>query len=133
MQTLVANNSRILRIKNAKFSGYCFMWTQIYREIFKSALAYRSWKKYLKYFSDVIILASQSSTVFCWKNKYSEVLNGDVHGTSTGSRCETSWGKNYGTFLELPRDVGHTSFLNLTQKHIKLTLTGYSSIYSELL
>ena len=34
------NNSIILRIKNAKFSGYCFHITQRYSEIFKSALVY---------------------------------------------------------------------------------------------
>ena len=33
-------NTRILRIKNAKFSGIAFMWTQTYSEIFKSALVY---------------------------------------------------------------------------------------------
>ena len=27
-------------IKNAKFSGHCFIWTQIYWKIFKSALVY---------------------------------------------------------------------------------------------
>ena len=27
-----------------------------------------------------------------------------------------------------PRDVGHICFLNSTQKHIKLTLTGYSRL-----
>ena len=33
LQTLRANNSRILRIKNAKFSGYCFYtYTNIYRD-----------------------------------------------------------------------------------------------------
>ena len=28
-------------------------------------------------------------------------------------------------------DVGHICFLNSTQKHIKLTVTGYSRLYSE--
>ena len=40
LQTSQANNPRILKIKNAKFSGYSFLWTQAYREIFKSALLY---------------------------------------------------------------------------------------------
>ena len=30
------------------------------------------------------------------------------------------------------RDVGHTCFSNPTKNHIKLTLTGYSRLYSEL-
>ena len=56
----------------------------------------------------------------------------DVHGASTGTSCGTSRGPNDGTFWGRPRDVGHICFLNSTQKHIKLTLTGYSRIYSEL-
>ena len=41
IQASRANNSIIFRIKNAKFSGYCFyMDTIICREIFKSALVY---------------------------------------------------------------------------------------------
>ena len=31
---------RILRIKNAKLSGYCFYMNRTYTEIFKSALVY---------------------------------------------------------------------------------------------
>ena len=58
---------------------------------------------------------------------YSKVLNGDVHDTSTGPSCGTSRGTNDGTFWERPRDLGHILFLNSTQKHIKLTLTSYSS------
>ena len=73
-----------------------------------------------------------SITNFYWKNKYLKALNGNVHGTSTGPSCGTSWGPNDGTFWGRPRDVGHVCFLNLTQKYIKLTLTGYSRLYSEL-
>ena len=40
LQTSWADDSRILRIKNAKFSGYCFDMNTTYREIFKSALVY---------------------------------------------------------------------------------------------
>ena len=69
---------------------------------------------------------------FYWKNKYAKVLHGDVHGTSTGPSCGTSRGPDDGTFWGRPRDVGHTCFLNSTQKHISLTLTGYSRLYSEL-
>ena len=64
-----------------------------------------------------------SITVFYSKNKFSKVLNGDVHRTSTGPSCETSWRPNGGTFRGRPRDVSHKCFLNPTQKHIKLTLT----------
>ena len=71
-------------------------------------------------------------TVFYWKNKYSKVLNGDVDGTSMGPSCWTFWGPSDGTFWGRPQDIGHTCFLNPTQKHIKLTLTGYSRLYSEI-
>ena len=41
MQTSRVNNSRVLIIKNAKLSGYCFyMNPKIYYEIFKSALVH---------------------------------------------------------------------------------------------
>ena len=36
-------------------------------------------------------------SVFYRKNKYSKVLDGDVHGTCTGSSCGTSRGPNDGT------------------------------------
>ena len=68
------------------------------------------------------------TTAFYWKNKYSKVLNGDVHGMSTGPSCGRFRGPNDVTFWERLRDVGHTCFLNSTQKHIKLTLTGYSRL-----
>ena len=71
-------------------------------------------------------------TVFYCENKCSKVLNGDAHETSTGPSCGTSRGPNDGTFWGHPREVGHTCFLNPTQKHIKLTLTGYSRLHSEL-
>ena len=64
------------------------------------------------------LLLYTSVTVFCWKNKYAKVLNGDVYGTSTGPSCRTSPGQNDGTFWGRPRDVGHAWFLDSTQKHI---------------
>ena len=70
--------------------------------------------------------------IFHWKNKYSKALNADVHGTSTGRSCVTSRGSNDATFWGYPREFGHIYFLNPTLKHIKLTLTGYSRLYSEL-
>ena len=73
-----------------------------------------------------------SIAVFYWKNKYSKVVNGDVHGPSRGPSCGMSWGSNDGTFWGCPRDVDHTCFLNSTQKHIKLTLKGHSRLYIEL-
>ena len=69
--------------------------------------------------------------VFYKKNKYSNVLNGDVCKMSTGSSCGTSDGPNNGTFQGYPRYVGQTCFLNSTRKHIKLTLAGYSKLYSK--
>ena len=73
--------------------------------------------------------------VFYGKNKYSKVLNGDVHGTSMGPSCGTFRRRtNDGTFWERPQDGGHTCFVNSTQKHIELTssLTGYSRLHGEL-
>ena len=43
-----------------------------------------------------------SVTVFYWKKKYAKVLNGDVHGTSTGPSCGTSRGPDDGTFWGRP-------------------------------
>ena len=59
-----------------------------------------------------------SVTVFYWKNKYAKVLNGGVHRTSTGPSCGTSREPDVETFWGRPQDVGHTCFLNSTQKHI---------------
>ena len=70
--------------------------------------------------------------LFYLKNKYSKGLNGDLHGRSTGPSCGTSRGPNDDTFWGRPRDITHTCFLNSTHKHIKLPLTGYSKLYSEL-
>ena len=56
--------------------------------------------------------------LFTGKDKYAKVLNGDVHGTSTGPSRGTPRGPNDGMFSGSPRDVGHTCFLNSTQKHI---------------
>ena len=65
------------------------------------------------------LLLYTSVTDFYWKNKYAKVLNGDVHGTSTGPSCGTSRGPDNGTLWGRPRDdVGHICFLNSTQKHI---------------
>ena len=47
-------------------------------------------------------------TVFYWKNKYSKVVNGNVHGTSTRPSCRTSQGPNDGTFYVFkiqPRNI----------------------------
>ena len=40
IQTLRENNSRIFKIKNAKFSGYYFNMNRRNKEIFKSALVF---------------------------------------------------------------------------------------------
>ena len=45
--------------------------------------------------------------VFYRKNKYSKVLHGDVHGTSTGPSCGRSMGPSDGT-----KGVAQTCFLN---------------------
>ena len=59
-------------------------------------------------------LFSTSITVFYWNNKYLKILNGNVHGTSTGHSCVMSQAQNDGTFWGRPRDVGHGCFLNST-------------------
>ena len=64
---------------------------------------------------------------FYRNNKFSKVLNGDFHRTSTGPNCRTCRGLYDGTFQRRPRDVCQTCFLNSTYKYIKLTLKGYSS------
>ena len=48
-------------------------------------------------------------------------------GTSTGPSCGTSLGPNDEPFQGRPWDVGQTYVLNSTHKYIKLALTGYSS------
>ena len=62
------------------------------------------WKNY---FSELIVLVLHICkdikfltfvSVFYRKNKYSNTLNGYVHGTSTGPSCETSLGPNDGKF-----------------------------------
>ena len=52
----------------------------------------------------------------------------DVYATS----CRASREPNDGMFWGRPRDIGHICFENSIQKHIKLTLTGYLRLYSEL-
>ena len=64
------------------------------------------------------LLLYTSVTFFYWKNKYAKVLNGDVHGTSMGPSCGTSRRPDDEMFLGRPQDVGHTCFLNSTQKYI---------------
>ena len=50
------------------------------------------------------------TTVLYWKNKYSKVLNGDDHGTSTGTSYRISRGPNDRTFRERPWNVCHRCF-----------------------
>ena len=72
----------------------------------------------------------KSIIAFYWKNKYSKILNEDVHRTPARPSYGTSGGSIDGTFW----DVRGTSiihvFLNPARKHIKLTLTSYSRLYS---
>ena len=70
--------------------------------------------------------------LFFTEKKYSKGLNGDVHGTFSIPSCRTSREPNDETFRGRPRDIGYTCSLNSTHKHIKLPLTGYSRLYSEL-
>ena len=74
--------------------------------------------------------------VFVLHIYYCFLLEKQIFKSSKGGRPRdaygTSWGPNDGTFWGRPRDVGHIYFLNSTQKHIKLTLTGYSRLYSKL-
>ena len=74
-------------------------------------------EKMKKVFLDAIVFVLHIYYCFYWKNKYSKVLNWDVHGTLTGPSCGMSRGPNDGTSWERPQGVGHTCFLNSTQKH----------------
>ena len=72
-----------------------------------------------------------SIPAFYRKNKYSKVINGNIQGTSTGPSYETPWVPNDGTLQGRQQDVGQTYFLDSTNKHIKLTLSGYSRLCNE--
>ena len=90
------------------------------------------WKKC---FLDAIALVLQIYYYFLLKKinaQVLKVLKGDVHVMSTGPSCRVSKGPNDGRFWWRLGDVGHTCLSNSTLKHIKLTLTGYSRLYSEL-
>ena len=52
-------------------------------------------------------------------------------GTSTGCLQDPIAERRRDQMRRHSGDVGHTCFLNSTNKHIKLTLTGYSRIYNE--
>ena len=52
-------------------------------------------------------------------------------GTSTGRLLDRVARQPGDQMMGRFGDVGHTCFLNSTQKHIKLTLTGYSGLCSE--
>ena len=65
-----------------------------------------------------------SITVFYWKKKYSKVLNGDVHGTSTDIVAGRPGNQMMGRSADVRRTSVILVFLNSSQKHIKLTLTG---------
>ena len=82
-------------------------------------------------FLDAIVLGLHIYSRFYRKKKYLKVLNWDVHGTSTGRSYGTSRGQNDRIFWGRPRDMGCTCFLNSTHKHFKLTLAGYSRLYSD--
>ena len=66
------------------------------------------------------------------KNKYSNVLNGYVRETSTGSSCRMSREPNNGTFYGRPSKVSQ-NFLNSTQKHIKLIVERFGTIKMQML
>ena len=74
LQISQANNSRILRIVNAKFSGYCF-YMNTNREVFKSALVYLLVNVYklinLKHFGKRLQIIPMSCAFFLSENKTS--------------------------------------------------------------
>ena len=47
---------------------------------------------------------------FLLEKQIFKIVNGDVHGTSTGPSSGTSSGPNDGTFWGRPQDVGHICF-----------------------
>ena len=58
-------------------------------------------------FLDAIVFALHLYNCFFLEKKYSKVLNGDVHGTSTGLSCRTSRRPNNGT----SGDAGRRSYM----------------------
>ena len=88
-------------------------------------------------FNDEIVFRKQQSLhyisipVFYMRNKYFKVLNGNFLRTSTGPSCGTPCGPNDWTFQGCLWDVVQTSPLNLTLKHLELTLTGCVRLTSE--
>ena len=63
-------------------------------------------------FSEVIVLVLHVCFIFYRKSKYSKVLNGDVHRTSTGPSCVMSMEPNDGR----PWDVGQSCFFKLNSQ-----------------
>ena len=51
-------------------------------------------------------------------------------GTSMGRLRDLVVGRLGDQIMGRCKDVGHSCFLNSTHKHIKLTLTGYSRLYT---
>ena len=72
IQNTRVNNSKILRIKDAKFQVMIFIWTQTYSEIFKSALVYL-WQNFFHFFT--YLGQTEISKLVClfdlsnWKNQ----------------------------------------------------------------
>ena len=85
-----------------------------------------------KCFLDTIVLVLHIHYCFSLEKQIFKISEWGRPRASTGPECGTSRGPNDGTFWGRPQDFSHTCFLNSTQKHIKLTLTSYSKLYSEL-
>ena len=67
-------------------------------------------------------------TVFYWKNKYSKVVNRDVHGTSTGPSCGTSRGPK----MECLWDVRWTSIIYIFNIQFRDILTYFDGLFKTL-
>ena len=75
------------------------------------------WFKEKKCFLDPIVLVLHVCYCFLLKKQRCKSSKWDVHGMSKGHSCGMSRGSDDGTFWGHARDVGHTCFLNSTQKH----------------
>ena len=109
--------------------------TQLAREVPGTSLGHKQkdwwFNERSVFFLDAIALVLH---IYYWKNKYSKVLNGDVTQLQEVPRTKlqdvpgTKWWDVLGTSARRRSYI----FFNSTQKHIKLTLTGYSRLFSDL-
>ena len=77
----------------------------------------------IKLYLEAIVLVSHVYSCFYRKSKYSKVLNGDVHGTTTGPSCGMPRGPNDRKYIKLAA----TNTLNLMWQVIQDFMANDSS------